>query len=94
MPNSSILMGDNVHARLNASGQWTMATVTDLDDTGYTVSFDDRDGLQHLDAENIKTLDWKHWKNEMKTWTYSDFKDAVASWKTDRFSFQSSRLDE
>ena len=83
MPNLSILMGDNVHARLNASSPWTLATVTDLDDTGYTVSFHEGAGSHHLNEEDIKTLDWKHWKNEMKTWTYQDFKDAVASWKID-----------
>ena len=83
MPHSSILTGDNVRARLKKCSNWTLATVQTLNETGYTVSFHGGAGSHDLDKDNVQPIDWKHWKREMKTWTYSDFKNAVVSWNTD-----------
>ena len=83
MPHSSILMGDNVQARLKEGGIWTLATVQTINETGYTVSFHEGAGSHELGECNVKPIDWKYWKRVMKTWTYNDFKAAVVSWKKD-----------
>ena len=83
MPHSSILMGDNVQARLTQGGIWTLATVQTINETVYTVSFHGEAGSHELGEANVQTIDWKHWKRAMKTWTYNDFKAAVVSWNKD-----------
>jgi hypothetical protein len=72
--------GINVLAQLPEREDWTRAIVEQRRGSLYDVYSVSMKKTQSISRRNIRTLDWDYWKKEMKSWTYADFKDALAQW--------------
>jgi hypothetical protein len=72
----------NVLTQLEEGGNWTRAIVRHHRGTLYDVYSFSMAKMQSIPRRSIKILDWKYWQEEMKSWTYATFKDALAQWNT------------
>jgi len=72
--------GTDVLARITESTNWTRAIVEQRRGSFYDVYSVSMKTKLPINRRNIRSLDWDYWKTEMQSWTYADFKDAVAQW--------------
>jgi serine/threonine protein kinase len=72
--------GINVLARLPEGEDWTRAIVEQRRGFLYDVYSVSMKKTQSISRRDIRTLDWDYWRTEMQSWTYADFKDALAQW--------------
>jgi serine/threonine protein kinase len=74
----------NVLARLEQDAEWTMAILTGCKGENYDVYFVKTGETRCVTAQNVKTLDWKYWRQEMQSWTCEDFKNSLVEWKSQK----------
>ena len=82
----SIVAGDSVLARSSAASQWKSAFVLSCSGPQYTIQFygaGTQNERHQVSKENVKHFDWNYWNNEMKSWSYNDFREALAQTGTD-----------
>lgn len=75
--NLALVIGRNVLARRDAHSQWSPAFVKDGTGTEYQVVFWAGHEERQVTADNIKEMDWKYWKTEMKSWTCDEFDEEI-----------------
>ena len=75
-----VIPGCNVLAQLEEGGNWTMAIVKQRTGLLYEVHSFSMAKMQWISRANIKILDWDYWEQEMKSWKYNNFKDALVQW--------------
>jgi hypothetical protein len=74
----------NVLARLEQNAEWTMAILTGCKGENYDVYFVKTGETRCVTVQNVKTLDWKYWRQEMQSWTCEDFKNSLVEWKSQK----------
>jgi serine/threonine protein kinase len=71
----------NVLARLEQKAEWQMAILTGCKGDNYDIYFAKTRETRCVTVQNVKTLDWQYWKQEMQSWTCEDFKTSLVDWK-------------
>ena len=73
----SVSVGNSVLARLEQNAEWRRAILTGCKGENYDVYFVKTGETRCVTVQNVKTLDWQYWKQEMQSWTCEDFKKSL-----------------